>query len=175
MENRINTLVAEWSVSFKESIIQEMNTYDKNKPLEQHMQKIITYLYDYEKLRLKKEHFQKRKRARNVVPFHERCIACRAKGDQCTRSKKGDHDFCGTHLKGTPHGVITQDGEIPVQKDKKLTIHAEEIKGIMYFIDNDCNVYSTEDVQSNTVNPKIIAKYSKTPEGEITIPELFSL
>ena len=174
MENRINSLIADWSVSFKDNIIKELNSYDKSRPLEQHVQQFVSYLYDYEKLKLKKEHFQKRKRARNVVPFHERCIACRAKGDQCTRSKKDDNDFCGTHMKGTPHGVITQNGEKPVPKDKKLTIHAEEIKGIMYFIDNECNVYSTEDVQANKTNPKIIAKYSKKTDGEITIPELFS-
>ena len=61
---------------------------------------------------LSKEDFQKRKRVKNVVPQFERCGAKRANGEQCTRRKKDDSCFCGTHVKGTPHGEVstTDDG-----------------------------------------------------------------
>ena len=42
---------------------------------------------------------------------------------------------------------------------KKVTVYAKEINGIVYYIDNDGNVYDTEDVYQNKQNPKIIAKY----------------
>ena len=37
----------------------------------------------------------------------EQCNGLRANGMRCTRRKKnGDEKFCGTHIKGTPHGTI---------------------------------------------------------------------
>ena len=53
-----------------------------------------------------KEDFIKRKRIKNIVPNYERCIAKRANGEQCTRRNKNGEQFCGTHIKGTPHGII---------------------------------------------------------------------
>ena len=47
---------------------------------------------------------------------------------------------------------------------------SKEILGIIYYIDNNNNVYQAEDIVSNKINPKIIAKYVK--EGLIySIPE----
>ena len=40
------------------------------------------------------------------VPSSEKCNAKRANGTQCTRRKKQDSCYCGTHIKGTPHGTI---------------------------------------------------------------------
>ena len=40
------------------------------------------------------------------VPSSERCMAKRANGEQCTRRKKQDSCYCGTHTKGTPHGTV---------------------------------------------------------------------
>jgi hypothetical protein len=46
----------------------------------------------------------------------------------------------------------------------------QDIKGIIYYLDKNMNVYQTEDIVSNKHNPKIIAKYIKT--GDIyNIPE----
>tara|TARA_Y100000992_G_scaffold10893_1_gene6670 strand:+ start:1514 stop:2113 length:600 start_codon:yes stop_codon:yes gene_type:complete len=120
--------------------------------------------YDYKKLILNKEDFQKRKRIKNVVSLCERCCACRANKEQCTRRKKEGSDFCGTHIKGTPHGVIKDKTEVSVV-NKKNTVWAQDIKGIMYYIDDDRNVYSTEDVMGNKVNPRIIANYEKKIES----------
>ena len=44
---------------------------------------------------------------------------------------------------------------------KKNTVWAQDIKGIMYYIDDTRNVYNTEDVMKNVVNPRIIANYEK--------------
>ena len=51
-----------------------------------------------------------------------------------------------------------------------MVVFAEEIKGIVYYIDNNYNVYNTEDILSEKINPRIIAKYVKD-DNKYTIPE----
>jgi len=129
---------------------------------------LLQELYDHPVLKLDKTDFQKRKRVKNVVPLHDRCIACRASGEQCTRRRKGDSQFCGTHIKGTPHGVISkekQDSE-PKEMIKKVSVWAQDIKGIIYYIDDNSNVYETSAILQGTDNPKIIAKYQKSLDNE---------
>ena len=110
------------------------------------------------------EDFTKRKRIKNKIPLGDRCCAKRANGEQCTRRKKSDQDnYCGTHMKGVPHGsinVVVSDF-VGVKKE----VWVEEIGGIMYYLDNNNNIYNTEDVMSNRENPKIIAKWRKNMLG----------
>jgi len=47
---------------------------------------------------------------------------------------------------------------------KKREIWAEDIRGIIYWIDDEYNVYKTEDVQKNITDPKVIGTWTK--EGE---------
>ena len=93
---------------------------------------LLQELYDHPVLKLDKTDFQKRKRVKNVVPLHDRCIACRANGEQCTRRRKGDSQFCGTHIKGTPHGVISKEKQNSEPKEmiKKVSVWAQDIKNI---------------------------------------------
>tara|TARA_B110000285_G_C15108111_1_gene609263 strand:- start:1358 stop:1921 length:564 start_codon:yes stop_codon:yes gene_type:complete len=120
--------------------------------------------YDHKKMGLTKEDFQKRKRIKNVVSLCERCCACRANSEQCTRRKRDGSEFCGTHVKGTPHGVIKDNGDVPTV-GKKTSVWAQDIKGIMYHIDDIGNVYKAEDVMKNTNNPGIIANYTTKDVG----------
>ena len=83
---------------------------------------LIQYICDYNRLSLCKEDFMKRKRVKNAVHLSDRCCAKRSDGEQCTRRKKADHvTFCGTHLKGTPHGVYN------ITEEKKQQINVAEI------------------------------------------------
>tara|TARA_B100001093_G_C26505863_1_gene875380 strand:- start:44 stop:655 length:612 start_codon:yes stop_codon:yes gene_type:complete len=134
-----------------------------------HTSEFIKFVYDYDSVEFVKEDFQKRKRVKNIVPYCERCMAKRASGEQCTRRKSGTNDFCGTHAKGTPHGIISPDSD-KSKYNKKIEVWVEEICGINYYIDNDGNVYKHDDVLNNKMNPDIIAKWQKTIEGEYTIP-----
>jgi hypothetical protein len=43
--------------------------------------------------------------------------------------------------------------------------------GIVYYIDNENNVYKTEDILEGKINPLVIGKCIKN-NGKITIPEL---
>jgi hypothetical protein len=129
----------------------------------------LQYIFDYDNVSLSKEDFQKRKRIKNVVPQYDRC-AYRANNEQCTRRKKDGTNYCGTHIKGTPHGIVSSTDVTDV-KIKKKQIWAEEIKGICYYIDDSNNVYEYEDIIKNKENPKIIAKYKVDFEGKYSIPE----
>ena len=111
----------------------------------------------------------KRKRVKNIIHLNDRCIAKRASGEQCTRRRKDDSEYCGTHIKGTPHGIIDNNEE-EVKTTEKLEIIAQNFQGIIYYIDKYNNVYQTEDIIYNKSNPKIIAKYVKN--GDVySIPE----
>ena len=103
---------------------------------------------------------QKRKRVKNSVPFNERCCALRANNEQCTRRKKNDDRFCGTHIKGIPHGEISADSQI---KDtvKKVEVWAQDIQGIIYFIDSVGNVYDPQQVHENEEKPLYYCKIYK--------------
>ena len=103
MEKRINKKFETYISEFKDAIrskISAINIAEKDK-----MNELIEYIYEYERLSFSKDDFAKRKRVKNSIPNINRCNACRANGEQCTRRRKENSDFCGTHFKGTPHGL----------------------------------------------------------------------
>jgi hypothetical protein len=171
MEKRINKRIEVYVSSMKDDIrnkIIQLGFSEREKANE-----LVEYLYDYERLVLTKDDFVKRKRLKNAIPLLNRCNARRANGEQCTRRRRQDCCFCGTHSKSTPHGSIGDSETVTPQiQNQKMNVFAEEIHGIVYFLDKFGNVYSTEDIMKNDTNPRIIAKYSQTNEGKYSIPEL---
>ena len=169
MEKIINKRIETYLTSFKDNIRNKISSLDfdeKNK----HKNELLEYIYDYERLVLDKNDFIKRKRIKNMIPDNNRCIAKRASNEQCTRRRKDGCEFCGTHVKGTPHGLVNASttNEFISQK---LEVFVEEIFGIVYYIDKFNNVYKTEDILENKQNPEIIAKYV-IQDGKYTIPSL---
>ena len=168
MERRLNKKLEVWITEFKESIrgkAVELGIISNSE-----VGHLLQYIYDHERVSFLKEDFMKRKRVKNSVHLYDRCCAKRATGEQCTRKKKETYEYCGTHLKGTPHGTI----ETPVGQEnvtRKVELWAQDIQGIMYYIDNENNVYQAEDIVANKPNPKIIAKYVKTGIDQYSIPE----
>lgn len=151
--------IKEWFVDNNCQIQGDANTSD-----------FLKFVYDFDGISLNKEDFLKRKRVKSVVPQYDRCGAKRANGDQCTRRKKYGACYCGTHSKGTPHGIIDIGSNVNELKSQQLEVWVQEIKGIHYYIDNKKNVYKVEDVISNKSNPAIIAQY-ECLDGVYTIPE----
>ncbi len=118
----------------------------------------IQYMNDFPNLELAKQDFQKRKRIKNNVPDYNRCIALKCNGERCSRKQKNNETcFCGTHMKGSPYGTIEKDNLAP--KKKKIQLWLEEINGISRYIDNEFNVYSSEDIVNANPSPRIIGKY----------------
>lgn len=171
MEKRINDHLKQYLCDFKDNI--------RNKIVElglgetEHINELLEFVYEYERLSFEKEDFMKRRRVKNTVPMENRCNAKRANGEQCTRKRRDDSEFCGTHYKGTPHGVTTASDcnpETNANDSITLEVFAEEIGGIVYYIDKSKNVYKTDDILQAKINPGIIAKWEKTGE-KYTIPE----
>tara|TARA_B100001758_G_scaffold171495_2_gene148435 strand:+ start:36397 stop:36888 length:492 start_codon:yes stop_codon:yes gene_type:complete len=161
MEKKANAKIMDYISGMQTNIISKIQEGMINED-------IIKYIQDYELFTLVSEDFTKRKRVKNKIPLADRCCAKRADGDQCTRRKKTDNDaYCGTHMKGTPHGTINIIVSDMVGIKKEVWV--EEIGGIMYYLDNNNNVYSTEDIMSNRDNPKIIAKWNKNMEGDFIL------
>jgi hypothetical protein len=157
MEKRINKKLDVYITEFKENVKEKATEMGlSNDP---NLSALVKYIYDYDRLVLVKEDFLKRKRIKSVVNLSDRCSAKRANGEQCTRRKKDDTSvFCGTHIKGTPHGICDVTEETK-PNGYKIQLFTQDIQGITYYLDNNFNVYLAEDVIQNKVNPRIIAKY----------------
>jgi hypothetical protein len=165
MEKRINKKIEVYTTAFKEKILERSSQLGIK---DDQLNSLMQYIYDYERLSLNKDDFLKRKRVKNVVPYFDRCCAKRASSEQCTRRKKEGCEYCGTHMKGTPHGLV--ENEENKQTTQKIEVWAQEILGIVYYIDKFGNVYQAEDIVNNKTNPKVIAKYVKN--GDVfSIPE----
>lgn len=167
MERRINKKIESYITDLKDNVRTKADQLGL--ATDPKLSQLVQYIYDYDRLVLGKEDFLKRKRVKNVVHLSDRCCAKRASGEQCTRRKKTECEYCGTHMKGTPHGICdNDDDDKPV--GQKVEVWAQEIHGIIYYIDKTCNVYQVEDIIANKVNPKVIAKYVKTGD-KYAIPE----
>ena len=168
MEKRLNKKIETYVTEFKDSIRNKVTELAfQEKPL---VNELLEYIYDYERLSLAKDDLVKRKRIKNAIPVNNRCNAKRANGEQCTRRRKTKCEFCGTHMKGTPHGFFQTD-ENSDNTVQKMEVVAEDICGIVYYIDKFDNVYKTEDILEGKQNPRIIAKCLRNA-GNTTIPEL---
>ena len=157
MEKRINKKIENYITDFKQQICVQLKNTDISP---ENLTKINEYIYEFPRCVIDKEELIKRKRVKNSIPVDNRCSAKRSNGEQCTRRKKSGHDFCGTHCKSVPHGLIGAQ-----ECSQKIEIFTQDIKGIIYYIDNFQNVYKIEDILEGSQNPKIIAKYIKTDDS----------
>ena len=170
MENRITKKIDSHISEFKNEVKEWFNSNECDIVGKHNKSDFLKFIFDFNTISLSKDDFQKRKRVKNSVPVQIRCCAKRANGEQCTRRKKNDGDYCGTHAKGTPYGEIECNVcELP--SVKKIDIWVQDIKGINYFIDAENNVYNHEDVLSNKKNPLKIAQYTKDKDDKYCIPE----
>ena len=151
MNQRINKCFDEFFQKFKRDM-KDSITEDTT------VEMLLRELYDYPTFIISPNHYQKRKRVKNIVPLFERCRAKRADKQQCTRRRRDDQQFCGTHIKGTPHGTLNMN--TPENPIKKLNVWVQEINGINYYIDENKNVYNPVDVYQNKINPRRIHTYS---------------
>lgn len=136
MENRIKKKITAYINAFKDDIIHEIVEHLGAK--ESH--DLVSYITSYAHLHLEVDDFSKRKRVKNHVPEYDRCTAKRADGTQCTRRKKTEHDYCGTHIKGRPHGVLSGDGR------RRIELTVNTVRGINHYMSDDGKIYPAESV-----------------------------
>jgi hypothetical protein len=165
MEKKIISKIDAYVLTFKNDVRAKAHELDiiTNPQVSQ----LLQYMYDYHRLILKKDDFAKKKRNKISIEPQQRCIAKRSNGEQCTRKKKNNLEFCGTHAKGIPHGICETVYENNDAEDaiNEIEVRSQEINGIMYFIDLNSNVYQTEDVLLEVKNPKIIGTYVNDANG----------
>ena len=191
MERRLNQRIDDYLIEFKNQIAGRIQTIVQGMEedscsgigsptsilgdVKSKCNSLAAFVYNYEKIKVGKDDFMKRKRVKSVVPIYDRCCAKRASGEQCTRRKKEGESYCGTHIKGTPHSVMEENVTEPsAPKNVKVDIWAQDIKGIIYYIDKTGNVYDTEDIMKIDKYPKrVIAKYVQDAKGGYSIPSIF--
>ena len=122
MDRRANKKLELYLTIFKDDIRNKSVNLGIN---HDNINKLLQYVYDYERLSFSKDDFIKRKRVKNSVPLNDRCCAKRANNEQCTRRKKDDNIYCGTHLKGTPLGDMEVE-EVEVVEPEISTEEEEE-------------------------------------------------
>ena len=147
MDKKINKIIEQYFCNLKDDLCGKINNecYDDSNKDE-----LIKYIYNYNRLVIDKEDFSKRKRAKNVVPGCDRCIGKRANGEQCTRRKQKDFDFCGTHLKGTPNGKVDNvENEETDYVMKEVSLINKE--GIVYIMGGSGEKYEAVDVMKGGV------------------------
>tara|TARA_Y100000992_G_C21250371_1_gene485535 strand:- start:80 stop:619 length:540 start_codon:yes stop_codon:yes gene_type:complete len=178
MEKNIKQKLLEYETNFKNNIqkwLEENKVSMYQEPLLNNAQKECTndflqHLNDFPCLELTQQDFQKRKRIKNNVPDYNRCIAVKCNGERCSRKQKDKTThFCGTHMKGSPHGTISNNEK--VEKKTQITLELREINGIDRYIDDNNNVYSTNDIKDGVNPPKVIFKYDKKEDGTYFIVE----
>ena len=174
MEKRISRKVEDYLSSFKQDIKKIMIEFHLHET--DNGKLLLQSILDKPNLSFTQEDFIKRQRAKNTVNILERCSAKRANGELCSRKKKKNSIFCGTHCKGTPYGSIDNPDNTPITSDnsetstshqsttpsqQKINIFTIEIQGIIYYIDDNNNAYSMEDILLNKINPEIIGTVNK--------------
>ena len=130
---------------------------------------IMNYISEQSIFNIQNDVSKKTHRTRKTISISEQCNATRIDGNRCTRRKRTDLHYCGTHLNCTSYTEFNTMEPIRPIIDKSVS--AIDIQGIIYYIDLDLNVYNTEDVLNDVVDPSIIGKASKN-NGIYTIPSL---
>ena len=161
-KNKLNAVIKTFMDDFKSSLC------DKLQSGESYIS-IVDYINAYQPPVITEEDVMKKKRVKNVIPFHDKCLAKRANGEQCSRRKKKDSDFCGTHNKACPHGRISIENisldncnEVNGIAKKEIEVWMVDFNGIMCWINcKGPEVYHPDDINNNIENPRVISHYEK--------------
>ena len=167
MEKKINTKLENYIVTIKQDITEKIKENCTHESRETILE-LLEYICNYPRLVLSKEDFEKRKRVKNSIPVENRCNARLADKSQCTRRRAEGSEWCGTHSKGTPNGIMVSKECMDCKQ--KIEVCVEEIYGILHYLDNYGNAYCPEDIALEKENPRVIAKYVKQ-NGKYAITE----
>ena len=157
MEKRINIKIDDYFANFKNDI-KKMASQVEN------VNQLLQFVYDYDKLIITTEDITIPKKI--TTPLSELCCAKKSAESQCGRRKKTGEKYCAIHMKALPFGSISSANQ---DTTKKVEVWGQDINGIIYYIDKSENVYLTEDIISNKIDPKIIGKYSISNTNDYSI------
>ena len=111
---------------------------------------------------------KKKKNNRRVLPPNEQCLGRKSNFVQCTRKRKDNTQFCGSHMKNLPNGYIGDNGECFKREKKKrgrksktvienigedkILTKKEYINGKLYLVDNMNIVYHFMSIKNDNTN-----------------------
>lgn len=82
---------------------------------------------------------KKQNKKKTILSKEERCNARKQDGLQCSRRKKGTHDFCGKHIKNRPYGTFN------IQIDKNnIPVNKYSHNNKDYYIDSNNILYNSD-------------------------------
>jgi len=105
----------------------------------------------------------KKKKKKNELLPSCLCMARKQDGNQCTRRRKQEGEFCGKHIKNKKYGRIDDNSNIVgklAEDDNYIMTWVEIFNGKEYLVDTNNIVYT-----KNISSPKIIGK--KLSDGVI--------
>ena len=180
MQTQIQDYITEFKANLQKKILALDFKHSQDK---QKAQELLEYIHEYPSCPpLQEQEVQqtpitntktttKPKKTKTTLELKNRCVAKLSNGGQCSRQSLKDGTLCGSHVSIQPYGMISTS---EIKDGKEIVSHevfAVEIQGLVYYIDHLGNVFRTEDILLNAVNPAIIAKYVKNDSG-YTIPSL---
>lgn len=105
-----------------------------------------------------------RKRTKRKIEASKQCMGRKIDGEQCTRSKKGPHEYCLSHHKNLKFGRIDDEkfnnmNQTKISQNKKksdeyLATKRLVVNNVTYLIDDKQNIYTY-----NVESPVLIGKY----------------
>jgi hypothetical protein len=170
MDIYANKRIDEYIVKYKNEIKEKITSLDFIQEKEK-ISELLEFVYEYTKLQFEKEEFIEKKKNTYIVSPCNRCVAKRTDGEQCTRKKKRTSEYCGTHSKTNEENTNSGQPIYVSSNKQKMEISAEDIQGIIYYIDKFNNVYHTEDILEGKENPRIITKVTKNSDNKYIIPQ----
>ena len=165
MEKVINSRIDEYMIEFKNEIKKKITDLHLADNQFQQTNELLEFIFEYRRLNIQASELTKKKPTQeSVIDEEHRCKAIRASGEPCNRRKKTDCDYCGTHDKCAAKRTKDQ---------KQLEVTAEEIEGIIYYVDAEGNVYHTEDVLDGQSHSRVIARiHRQAGVSEYTLDQL---
>jgi hypothetical protein len=165
----------EYIVEFKTQIRNKIIALSFEERENEKVKDLIEFVFEYKRFEVQEE-----RKNNNIVRQGERCIGIRTNGRPCSRRRKKNSQYCGTHTQPLDTTENTQDCDdghdvdddshhLKVSKSSitNIDLNAEEVQGIVYYIDKDGNVYHPEDVMKQTEAPRIIARVKPNSKDNI--------
>ena len=100
-----------------------------------------------------------KKRKKKVVKSENLCMARKQDGNQCTRRRKDDCEYCGKHIKNRRYGRVDDNSSIDklADDDNYIMTWIENFEGIEYLVDSN-NIVYTKNVDCPTIVGKKISE-----------------
>ena len=166
MEKRIKAKVDDY-LKFKEDIKNCIVSKNEKCDISELQNELIKFVYEYEKLNLDKEDLQNAKELKILFLTMKDAVQS---GRIMSNVQEGKMEKCfAEHILKV---LLTEFSIANMKKPSKKVVEVtvQDIKGIVYYIDEENNVYN-RDVIANKKNPRVIAKWVKDEADNYSIPE----